>query len=378
MILKWRISIFLFSLILGFLTLWNYNNRIYDWDMPGYIGCMYTLTQSNSEKEIRKRTYHEIKEEAPNEHYKDIVGIYPLDNTRKVFANDNRAFAEQLPYYQIKLGYVLAVKLLYTIGLSAPMAVLGLSLISYFFTGLLLFYTIRLIFPNNFIITFFISLIIMILPPMTYMSRVSTPDMFIFQFLLIFIIGIFKCWSKVRMFLILLLITFIRPDYVTFGLSYLGALGLFILIKQKKIEYNLLWQGIALVFLNFAMVKYYNYPGWKDLFYDSFIQRRSFISTEANFFTWEKYFSVIYIKILYFKKITLTVTLLLVSIFYFSKDLWIRILSGLFFLNVYIKFLFFPHSSGLRFFFIFVVLLLIMLLSVLAKKYNGFKLNKIA
>lgn len=378
MILKWRISILLFSIVLGFLTFFNYNHRIYDWDMPGYIGSMYKIGQTHSEEQIRELTYLAIKKEAPADHYKDIDGTQPYDKVRIDFTNDTRAFAEQMPYFQIKVGYVFVVKLLHLLGLSTPMSVLGLSLISYFITGILLFYLSKIIVPNNVYIAFAFSLFVMILPPMLYMARVSTPDMFIFQFLILFMIGIFKKWSALKMFFLLLLITFIRPDYVTFGLSYLGALGLFILIKQKKLQYHLIAQGIALVILNFAIMKYYNYPGWKDLFYDSFIQRRSFVSTDPMLFTWKGYFSIIYIKIIYFKKITLTVSLLLFAIFFLSKDLWVRILSCLFFCNVYIKFLFFPESGALRFFFVFVALLLIMLLSVLAKKYNGFKLNKIA
>jgi hypothetical protein len=63
--------------------------------------------------------------------------------------------------------------------------------------------------------------------------------------------------------------------------------------------------------------------------------------------------------------------------FYLSKDSWIRTLAVIILVNIYIKFLFFPHSSGLRFFFGYIMMLLIVFLYALSKKYNGFKLRKI-
>lgn len=374
--IKWRLSFFFILSLLTFLSYWNYENRVYDWDMPGYIGSLYTF--KTPESPIRKLTYNSIKKEAPEFQYQDILGIKPLDKARQAFAQNTQAFTEQIPYYQIKAGYNLAILILYEIGFSAPMSVLILSIISYFISGLLIFYLLKIIFPENYFIAVILTIGIMLLPPMIYMSRVPTPDMFIFQFLMLFMAALLKNWNKWIIFLILFGITFTRPDYIPFTLSYLSVIGIYTYFKNKKVDVSIIVQGILLLGLYFSIIKYCNYPGWKNIFYDSFIYRRPFISRQSADFSVRQYLEIIFIKIIYFKRVTVISTGLLGLIFYFSKDSWVRICSLFIFANIYIKFLFFPNSAGLRFFFGFIMLLFLMFLYALSKKYNGFKLRKIA
>lgn len=374
---KWTISSLVLTVVLILLTYWNFTHRVYDWDMPGYIGSAIINDYSHSPDSIREITYTSIKKEAPADHYKDLVGVSPLDTPRQYFANNTQSFLEQLPYFQIKIGYVWAVKALYFLGFTLPMSVVMLSLISYFISGLLIFYINKIIFPENYLLAFLVTLAIMLLPPMTYMSRVSTPDMFITQFVLLLLIGMFKRWSSWLMFVVLFLITFIRPDYLPLTLSYLGVIGLYTLVKERRIDFKLVLQAIILFAMYISIIKYYNYPGWKSLFYDSFIYRRPIISLEKDQFTWKSYFDVLYFKAIYFKKVTVSVILLIAGIFYLSKSLWVRIISLLFLGNLYIKFVFFPQSAALRFFFVYILALIIMFLYSLSKKYNGFKLKKI-
>ncbi|WBX99372.1 hypothetical protein [Chryseobacterium gambrini] len=377
--IKWKISFFLIIIIFIFLSFWNYKNRIYDWDMPGYIGCLYSLKFPDSANKIRILTYEEIQKKAPEFQFKDILGtLKPADKARQAFANNTQAFSEQLPYFKIKIGYNLGILLLYESGFSSPDSVTFLSIIAYFVSGLLLFYILKIIFPENYILALVLCLGIMLLPPMTYMSRVATPDMFIFQILLVFMIGILKKWNNWIMFLILFFIIFTRPDYIPFTLSYLGILFLYEYFINKKLDFSLIIQGIVLLILYLIIIKLCQYPGWKHLFYDTFIRRRAFISHPSPDFTLKEYLTVIFDKIIHFKKVTLTVFGLFGLIFYFSKDSWIRILAVFLLINIYIRFLFFPHSSGLRFFFGYIMLLLILFLYALSKKYNGFKLRKIA
>lgn len=375
---KWRLSFLLIISILALLTFWNYQNRVYDWDMPGYMGSMYTSEFPDSPDKVRIITYQEIKKEAPAEHYTDIIGIKQWDIPRQYFVKNTQSFKEQLPYFQIKVGYILVITLFYKLGLSSPMAVLFTSLISYFFSGVLLFYILKLLFPKKYWLAVVLTVASMLLPPMTYMSRVSTPDMFIFQFMLIFIIGLLKKWSKWAMFVLLFGITFIRPDYITFTLTYIIAVFFFHYFQEKKIDVSFIAQGTVLLIMYLIIIKFYHYPGWKDLFYDTFIDRRPIISTHPIDVSLKDYLSIIYIKIIYFKKVTLSVAIMIGVIFWRSKDVWVRMISVLFLINVYIKFFFFPQSAALRFFFPFIFPLFMMMLYVLSKKYNDLKLEKIA
>lgn len=375
---KWRICFFFILAIITYLSFWNYNNRVYDWDMPGYIGCLYTLKFPDSQNKVRKLTYNSIEKEAPESHYKDILGIKPVDNTRQVFASNTQAFTEQIPYFQIKAGYNFTILIMYELGFTSAMAVSFLSIISYFISGLLIFFILKIIFPENYLVASALTIAIMLLPPMTYMSRVATPDMFLFQFLMVFMIGLLKKWSKWIIFIILLGITFTRPDYIPFTLSYLVAIGIFEYFKNKKIDFSLAIQGIVLFAVYFSIMKFYHYPGWKELFYDSFIFRRPIISAQPANFGVKDYLDILYVKIIYFKRVTVISVGLLVAIFYFSKDWWVKICALFIFANIYIKFLFFPHSSGLRFFFGFLMLLFVLFLYVISQKYDGFRLKKIA
>jgi len=374
----WRISFFFIAIIVAALSFWNYKNRVYDWDMPGYIGCLYNLKFPDAPDTIRTLTYQEIQRKAPEDQFRDILGIKPADKARQAFAKNTRAFNEQLSYYQIKVGYNLGILILYESGLSSPDAVTFLSIISYFISGLLLFYILKIIFPENYIMAIILTIAIMLLPPMTYMSRVATPDMFIMQFLLIFMIGLIMKWKAWIIFLILFAITFTRPDYVPFTLSYLAVATGYEYFKNKKIHFGFIIQAIILFILYVVIMNICGYPGWKHLFYDTFIHRREFISGTPPDFSFNDYLFIIYQKIIYFKKVTVTSVGLVLLTFYLTKDTWIRTLAVFVLVNIYIKFLFFPHSSGLRFFFGYIVLLIIIFLYALGKKYNGFKLRKIA
>lgn len=377
--IKWKLSFFIVFIVITALSFWNYTNRIFDWDMPGYIGCLYTLKYPDDPNKVRILTYNEIRKEAPELEYKDILGVLnPPDKARQAFAGNTRAFSEQLPYFRIKLGYNLAVSALYASGLTSPKSVLMLSIISYFISGLLFFYILKITFPENYFLAGMMTVCIMILPPMTYMSRISTPDMFIFQFLLVFMIGLLRKWNPWLMFLVLFGIIFIRPDYIPFTLSYLAVKGLYDYYRTKKLNLNLAVQGIILLILYMVIIKVCHYPGWKHLFYDTFIHRRHFISGPPPDFSAKEYFEIFFRKIIYFKKVTLTSAVLVGLTFWSSKDPWIRICSLLIFANIYIKFVFFPHSSGLRFFFGFIMMLFVVFLWAAGKKYHDFRIRKIA
>jgi hypothetical protein len=372
---KWIIS-FVFTLIVFIgLSFWNHKNRVYDWDMPGYIGCLYSQYYPNNPEKVHRLTYESIKNESSDYFYKDIIGLDLWDTTRQSFTNNTQSFIEQLPYFYIKVGYNWAIMALYTVGVSAPNSILYLSLLSYFLSGLLIFYLMYIIFPKKYIIASIVSIGVLLLPPMTYMSRVSTPDMFIVIFLLIFMIGWIKKWSSWALFVVLFLITLVRPDYVPFTLSYLGISFLIETYKTKKINLILIIQGIILLSMYFWIIKYYNYPGWKHLFYDTFIHRRPFISKESPDFTINEYLKLVLFKLSKFKKVTL-VSVILVSVTFFNtKDFRTRTMFIFILVNLYIKFFFFPQSASLRFFFPYILLMLIVCIYSFKLKNKSLKNN---
>lgn len=374
--LKWGLSFLFFILGVSFLTYSCYQNRVYDWDMPGYLGSVYSWEFPNDAKKVQEKVYSDIQKEASKTEFNDILHY---NHANEVFYTDYKAFGEQLPYYQIKVGYNAAVYVLYKIGFTGPHSVLLTNIFSYFIAGLLLFYLVKFLFPENYFMAPLISLFILWFPPVRSMAENPTPDTFLFVFTLLFTISVLQKRKSIVQFLILVCCVLIRPDYILFAATYLFAVFAFkYFTESKKLEYSLIIQGLLLAVVYVAIIKYYNYPGWKDLFYDSFFYRRPIISAEKADFTFKRYFDFLIFKLVNFKKISLASLILLGGTFYFSKENWIRILAALFFINIYIKFIFFPDSANLRFFIGFVILLFIVFLYAISKKYNGLQLGKIA
>lgn len=375
--LKWFFSFVFIVFLSVYLTSLNYKNREYDWDMPGYVGAVYKMEFPDSPDKVHKLTFQSIKKEASKDNYLKLSGVKPANTARQVYEKSAQSFSQQLPYYEIKVGYNLALLFLQKIGFSPPMSVLAISLLSYFFSAILIFFILKIIFPDNWLLTVLIVSGVMFFPPLILMSRSPTPDLFVFQFILIFLFGLLSEWKKWILFIILFFITLVRPDYVILTLTYLLAVFLFEYIKNKKMNVMFILQAVLLLCLYFIIIKYYHYPGWKNLFYDSFIFRRPMLSSQEAVFSVKDYFFITFDKLIHFKKVTLSAIILLFVILKYSSDLWIRILAVLFFINLYIKFFFFPQSGETRLFFPFIFPLFIIMLHTISKKYNGFKLNKI-
>lgn len=130
-------------------------------------------------------------------------------------------------------------------------------------------------------------------------------------------------------------------------------------IKEKKLNLLVVVYSCVTVLIYYGVLKLYDYPGWKDVFYDTFIRRRPYISLESSDFSFADYWKVISTNIINFKKVTLFSSLFLGSVLYFSKDVWLRLFAVLIFINIFVKFAFFPASGELRFFYPFLLMLFI-------------------
>ncbi|MCY0969782.1 hypothetical protein [Chryseobacterium wangxinyae] len=374
---KWGISFLVMLSALAFLTINSYKNRIYDWDLPGYLACLYSLDYPNSSEKVHFLTYRSIKKEASAQQYKDISGLVIPNKAIQFFEKNAQGLEEQIPYYKIKVGYNFVVSIFYSLGVSGPHSVLLVSIFSYFFSGVVLFCIFKVIFPENYILAPLLTLGILLLPTARFMSKSPSPDMLGFVFLLLFILAIIKKLNQWIIFSVLLITVLIRPDYIIFALTYLFMQIVFKFIKlNKNIDLSSIFQGLLLAGIYLCIVNYYEYPGWKDLFYDTFIQRRPLITAHLANFSFNDYLNILFNKLINFKKVSLASTAILGMIFYFSRNLWVRMISVFLFANIFIKFLIFPDSASVRFFFGFIILLFVVLMYSLSERYNGFKLNR--
>ena len=70
--------------------------------MPGYLGSVYSWEFPDDAKKAHEKVYSDIEKEASKTEFNDILhSNYP----NEVFYADYRAFGEQLPYYNIKIGF---------------------------------------------------------------------------------------------------------------------------------------------------------------------------------------------------------------------------------------------------------------------------------
>ena len=377
---KWFLIDILYILIALSFSIYNFQNREYDWDLPGYVGALLVSENDGYTKQTHNLVYSEIRKESTQKEFNKIIGL-GKDNATNYFYRSKLAFQEQLPYYQIKIGYNLLVRAFYLMGFSAPYSVLYLNALLFFISILFFYFSLKAIYLEYPFFVFFASVLFSSLPVLHYLSRIATPDILLVLLLLVFANFIINNKNSYFIFFIIFLIMVSRPDYIIFGLSFYFFKILYEYFLLKKINVNNLIFIILIGTAYFLIIKYYNYPGWKHVFYDSFIYRRNYISDQNPEFSLKTYIDIILKGIVNMKKVILSSLFLTLSILYLSKNIWIKFVAVNLFLNIYLKFLFFPAAGEYRFYVPFIFALFLIFLFELGKidfiklkKYNLFKL----
>ena len=375
---KWFLIDILYILIALSFSIYNFQNREYDWDLPGYLGCLFESEYPGNIEKIKNETYLSIRKEASLKQFDNLIGA---SSHRKVLFENADAFNEQLPYFQVKIGYNLLVRAFYFIGFSAPYSVLYLNSLLFFISILFFYFSLKAIYLEYPFFVFFASVLFSSLPVLHYLSRIATPDILLVLLLLVFADFIINNKNSYFIFFIIFLIMFSRPDYIIFGLSFYFFKILYEYFLLKKFNVNNLIFIILIGTVYFLIIEFYNYPGWKHVFYDSFIYRRNYISDQNPEFSLKTYIDIILKGIVNMKKVILSSLFLTLSILYLSKNIWIKFVAVNLFLNIYLKFLFFPAAGEYRFYVPFIFALFLIFLFELRKidfiklkKYNLFKL----
>ena len=361
--------LFLLFIMSNVFAYYNFQNRDYSWDMPGYIGSYYQIETQNNEQKILDNVYNSIKIETSGKQFSEVVGNYKKDTWLYEISKNAKNFNSQIPYYSIKVLYGFLIFCFVKIGFSPPVSVFLPNLISFYIFGFLLFSIFLKILKNNYFWSFSITILILIAPFFRDLAISPSPDMLVTLLITWFFYTIIRKDKIFNQSLILMLIVLCRPDFIIFVLTYLGSYFHFQYFKNKKFEVAPIIFTVIILSSYFLILKISHYPGWKDVFFDSFIQRRLYVSGNANF-TFQEYWSVLSSNILNFKKITVLAVIFFITIISFSKNLCINILAIIFFANIYLKFLFFPAAGEYRFFIPFLLILFILTLKVLYDKVN--------
>ncbi|WP_027376645.1 hypothetical protein [Kaistella palustris] len=366
--------LFIVGVVLFYL---NFQHREYGWDMPGYIGSYYLVDPPDNSLGIRENVYSAIRAEAPEFQYSKMVGFGQAENWNDFISKIDDAFNLQIPYYSIKVFYVFLIFCFHKIGFSLPVASFLPNIISFFIFGFLLFFIFKEILKDRKLLAFLLTLILLLIPPFRYLATIPSPDMLTLLFLTWFAYSVVNRQELYIQFMILMLLIFSRPDFIIFGISYLAIFFLHGLYKRRNFGYMPVLLALVMAATYFLILKVNSYPGWKDVFYDTFIHRRKYISGDAQF-SFKEYVRILADHLINFKKVFLIMLGLITVVFYFSKDLWLRSLAVLLVINIYIKFAFFPAPGEYRFFIGFLLLLFFAALYAARDKICNLTLKKIA
>ncbi|MGP1562083.1 MAG: hypothetical protein ACTTIC_08365 [Helicobacteraceae bacterium] len=233
----------------------------FDWDMLGYAAS--ALHFENSDTAAIHKTVYETLEGAVNQSTYDY--LTNANQYRKEMLSSADWFAQQLPYYEIRLIYNALVYLLYKLGVNvviAPFYVSGLAvafgLIALFFAGLNRLDD-RLIFLVPLAFWLFNGF---------YVARNSSPDSLGFAFMMLFLYLFVR--GKLRSLLFLMpVLVLVRTDFVIFSVLFLA----FLTYKDPLNRRGALVSLAATLGVYFAINKITGNYGWATIFYVSFIDR---------------------------------------------------------------------------------------------------------
>ena len=162
-IMRRLICYFFFGIISFFL----YQNAEYDWDLPGYIGSILKL-ENNNDAKIHQNTYKILNENTTPVEFSTIIG----HGKGFRFAQYKNAvfFNSQIQYYEVKRLYVFLGYALYKLGISLIKAILFINFLSAFLAACLIFNLLLAIGIKNLLVSFLITLNIILFPWMAEMK----------------------------------------------------------------------------------------------------------------------------------------------------------------------------------------------------------------
>jgi len=229
-----------------------------NWDILGYVASVKNLEGHNDE-EIHRYVFDNLKTIASDEEYIELTsgGSY-----RDTMFLDSNAFAQQVPFYKIRILYNFLILFLSKLGLNPFRATYVISAISGLIALLIVYISFKVFIPVHLLI---ITPILILFSGVGDVSRLSTPDALAFLFMSLSFYLFLK--KKDRLLVVLLPFSLlVRTDLIIFN-----ALILFIMfLKNRKIE-NII-SFVASLSILFAINHLCGNYGWKTVFFFTFIQ----------------------------------------------------------------------------------------------------------
>jgi hypothetical protein len=250
----------------------------FNWDVIAYVASAKAFETADIQK-IHSFTYEHVRKVLPPSQFKELVNAN--DDYCSTMEKDAAAFYEQLPFYRIRLLYVIIVFLLYKAGLDIVFAtyfVSGISVFIAIWVILLICMELRLASPYMYALPP-LALSYGILP----IARLSTPDGLTF-------LGFMFCAylfikKRLEMFLVIPLLVAVRTDMMLFSVPFL--LYLIIFVKNRKVLASIAL--VATLIIYWFVNWYCKNPGWSTVFYFTLIHLQTHPLTAAARLTIKHY-----------------------------------------------------------------------------------------
>lgn len=228
-------------------SIYGYLNPAYNWDMIGYVASVNFL-KGESPKQISKATYADVRKISGQEPFHRLVaGPY-----RRGVYHSYKALEQQIPFYDIKIGYIFVLWLLSCFSGSISESTILVSSVS---SGLLVLIASLFVKKKLGNISVFVP-VLLVSAGILSLARASTPDS-------IAALAGFACVLLAEKrpkfcFLVIPLLSLIRPDYIIFAVLLLIVLH----IKTKDTVFVALSAAASLgIYVSLGMIlKSYSYP----------------------------------------------------------------------------------------------------------------------
>ncbi|MCV2880220.1 hypothetical protein OE699_15355 [Sedimentimonas flavescens] len=125
---KYNLSLWIWvALFSVYIAVYAYRHPSYNWDMIGYVGSVEKLSGTQKDS-LRVRTYEDVKSSVSAEKYFELTDV--KDEYRYGVSQLDAAFLQQLPFYEIRIAYLVLVKFVSNLTNTISLATVVVSAIS--------------------------------------------------------------------------------------------------------------------------------------------------------------------------------------------------------------------------------------------------------
>lgn len=349
-----------------------------NWDNIGYAGAVLQIENKMDYIDIHQQVFESVKNNASPRTFKLSIGEgEEKGNYRKVVYENPKSHKEIIHLYKLKILYVLHAYVLYKFKVPLALCAVYVSIIFYILTSISFYFFCKNLLHINISYIAILALAIATSPTMRLMATLSSPDMMSCFFVLLSSYLVIKNINPCFLFLSLCLAIWTRPDNAIYATILISALYFF---KSNIYSAKNALLGITTTVTSFLFINYYIiHPSWSVWFFNTFIESLNYPLSEPTHIDTISYLKTLLKKCHKFIYPTLILSILLSLIYQLSKISPLKsvtkaLLTTLI-TSLIIRFLIFP-SWDIRFYFVYFLIFLLIILSQINRSKNKILLLK--